>query len=371
MNTQKGIVFETTSSYSIFLTPDGQFQKGIPVPTSIEVGEEVQFRPYTEVKRRKRSFNHAFGGPIIAMAAAVVLFFSVLLPSQSTVSAFVQIDINPSIELGIDNEGTVQLFRGLNDDGMNLKRDIAFWKGKSLSWVLNEIVIRTESIIEETEAIEITTIYQKNVDQATLEQVIENAVTTSTSQIITKKQEVRVIEASVSDREAANEEGVSVQKYHAEIQLKKEEKQKGKKDKLKKQSESNQQDDNKTQTEPDSIHNDVKEQQKSKQGKEQSQKSKNEVKKQSGNKNEEPKNREEKDNQSSSNQKHSNNKKNNENAQNKDKGYTENIDSNNSNERDNESDKEKEHDRNKDRAQGKNGNIGKDRENNKENGIDD
>ena len=219
MNTQKGILFEKTSSYCIFLTPDGLFQKGLPLPASVQVGEEALYRPFSDTRKRTRRANNALTAPIIAMAAIIVLFFSVLLPSQSSVSAFVQIDINPSIELGIDDEGTVQVFRGINEDGKTIKHDIPFWKGQSLSWVLQQIVDRTESIIKGTESIEITTIYQEEINHKTLEKVIATAVTTTTSQIVQKNHEVKVIEASLAERDAANIEGISVQKYKAEIEV--------------------------------------------------------------------------------------------------------------------------------------------------------
>ena len=218
MNTTKGIVFEKTTSYSIFLTPDGLFQRGIPLSTTVEIGEEVFFHPYSEVRKRKISYNTSLTTPLISMVAIIVLFFSVLLPSQTRVSAFVQIDVNPSIELGIDNNGAVQLFRGLNEDGMNVKRDISFWKGKPLSSVLLEIVERTESVIAEAETLEITTIYQENVDHDSLEKAISTAVSTSTTEIEIKKQEIKVIEATIEDRNAANTEGISVRKYQAGIE---------------------------------------------------------------------------------------------------------------------------------------------------------
>ena len=239
MSTNKGIVFKKKTAYSIFLTSDGLFQRGIPLSTTIEVGEEAFFRPFSDVKKRQRPYKLALSAPIIAISAIIMLFFSVLIPSQTTVSAFVQIDINPSIELGIDNDGEVQLFRGINEDGKALKHDISFWKGKSLSWVLQQIVNRTETIHTKTESIEIVTIYQKEVNQVALEKVITTAITTATPKIAAKTQAVHVIEATIKDREAANTEGVSVQKYHAEIEMKKEEK---KLKKEQKQNKRNQQD---------------------------------------------------------------------------------------------------------------------------------
>jgi len=225
MNTQKGIVFETKASYSIFLTSDGLFQKGVPLDGSVQVGEDASFRPYQDVKHWNTAFKTKWSTPIFSIAATIVLLLFVLLPSQTTVSAFVQIDINPSIELGIDKKGTVYLFEGLNEDGKAIKQDISFWKGKPLSWVLLQIIDRSKSITEETEMIEITTIYQNEEGQENLERVIAHAVTTSTSQVMNKKNKVKVINASTSDREIANIEGISVQQYHAGLEVKNEKKQ--------------------------------------------------------------------------------------------------------------------------------------------------
>ena len=226
MNMQKGIVIETTNAYSIFLTSDGLFEKGIPLNSSVLIGEEVYFRPYQNIKQRKMkgSYRSQWMTPILSVVATIVLLFSVLLPAQSNVSAYVQIDINPSIELGISNAGNVYSFKGMNDDGLAIKRDISFWKGKPLSWVLLQIVDRTESLIIKKEVIEITTIYQNDKAHDKLENVIETAVVTSTKQILPKKSVIKVNEATVSDWKSATNKGISVQKYKKDLNEKYKEK---------------------------------------------------------------------------------------------------------------------------------------------------
>lgn len=219
MNMQKGIVFETTTAYSIFLTSDGLFEKGIPLNSNVQIGEEVYFRPYQNIKqlRMKGSYRSQWMTPILSVVATIVLLFSVLLPAQSNVSAYVQFDINPSIELGINNAGNVYSFKGMNEDGLAIKRDISFWKGKSLSWVLLQIVDRTESLIIQEETIEITTIYQNDKAHDKLEKVIETAITTSTNQILPKKNVINVNEATVSEWKSATSKGVSIQKHQKEL----------------------------------------------------------------------------------------------------------------------------------------------------------
>ncbi|MGE6487786.1 anti-sigma-I factor RsgI family protein [Paenisporosarcina sp. NPDC076898] len=219
-------MFETTSSYTIFFTKDGLFEKGIPLPASVEVGDEAFYKPFLNNRRHKAIFNSAWTAPVLSIVATLVLLFSVLLPGQTTVSAYVQIDINPSVELGIDNEGTVYSFKGLNEDGVAIKRDIAFWKGKPLSWVLDQIVDRTETIIKKTDEIEITAIYENDDDHDhdQLERVIIAAVSSSTSEVLSQKQNINISEATVSARDAANKQGISVQEYNTEIEEQQEEK---------------------------------------------------------------------------------------------------------------------------------------------------
>lgn len=224
MDTQNGIVFETKAAYSIFLTSDGLFIKGVPICSSVQVGEEASFRPYKQVKHPKIALKTKWTTPMFAIAATIILLFFILLPSQTTVSAFVQIDINPSIELGIDKNGEVYLFNGLNEDGVALKRAISFWKDKPLSWVMLQIINQSQSI-EENEKINITAIYQNKVEQEILEKVIATAVSTSTSQVLTKKNAVKVINASTSDREIAKVQGISVRQDLAELDVVKEKKQ--------------------------------------------------------------------------------------------------------------------------------------------------
>lgn len=212
MNTQKGIVFENKSSYSIFLTPDGRFQKGLSLVSSASVGEEVSFRPYVAVYKTKFPVKSAVMAPFIAAVAIVLMFFSVLLPAQSTVSAFVQVDFNPSFEFGLDENGFVQQFRGLNEDGIALKREISFWKGKAFPQMLSRIVDQSNLNTKEYPQIEITTIYIEETHQDSLEKLITTAVDDSTTKF--KKESVHINKATVKERLDANSQGVSVDAYN-------------------------------------------------------------------------------------------------------------------------------------------------------------
>jgi len=215
VKTKKGIVFEHTPSYSIFLTEDGRFQKGIPVPSAVLVGEEIEFQPYPSMIQKFSPAKKAWMAPVLAAVAIIFMFFSVLLPAQSNVLAFVQVDINPSVELGIDENGDVQHFIGLNKEGVTLKGEISFWKGKSLSNVLSTIVASSESSSQE-ERIEVTTIYKEKAHHKALENIITTAVAQSTKKMATEP--ILIKEATIEERLKANEKGISVDQFKQNVQ---------------------------------------------------------------------------------------------------------------------------------------------------------
>lgn len=119
---RKGLVMEATPGKIVVLTPTGEFKhlawqkKELPA-----VGSEIVFE--TAVPR----YNFFLTGKFLALAAGIALFFfaipfftAQLFPGNQQVIAYVNIDINPSVELGLDQEGKVREATGLNEDGVKL-----------------------------------------------------------------------------------------------------------------------------------------------------------------------------------------------------------------------------------------------------------
>jgi hypothetical protein len=138
----KGIVMEISESSIIVMNPEGRFEKLPRGTRNCEVGEEILFAP---VKRRFRVPQMTIAS---GLAAAIVLCFVLVSTLTGTVPggqvvAYVTIDINPSVEIGIDNEEIVQDLKGLNSDGDDLIRALVF-KGKSLEKVTSDILDKAE-----------------------------------------------------------------------------------------------------------------------------------------------------------------------------------------------------------------------------------
>ncbi|WNR43693.1 anti-sigma factor domain-containing protein [Paenibacillus roseipurpureus] len=138
----KGIVMELSENSIIVMNAEGRFEKLPRGTRSCELGEEILYAP---VKRRLRVPQMAI---LSGLAAAIVVCFVLVStltgngPGNSVV-AYVTIDINPSVEIGIDNKEVVRDLHGLNRDGEQLIESLVF-EGKSLADVTSAILDKAE-----------------------------------------------------------------------------------------------------------------------------------------------------------------------------------------------------------------------------------
>ncbi|MHA7964479.1 anti-sigma factor domain-containing protein [Paenibacillus sp. CAU 1782] len=120
---KRGVVMSIHSKHAVVMTRDGRFLKA-PLRGNPQIGEEIAFEeelPSGE-DRKRIAFSLRGGYARYGAAAAVLcLLLSVVLvyavSSARTVVAYVTIDINPSIEIGIDKSEKVRVLRALNSDG--------------------------------------------------------------------------------------------------------------------------------------------------------------------------------------------------------------------------------------------------------------
>src|SRR5690606_14677542 len=131
-------IVEQSAKHWVVMTRDGRFLKVGRGVISGEVGKEV-----TIPLQRKRVFAR-----ISASVAAVFLFLMVLGAWQGwffdmghDVVAYVAIDINPSVELGINRSDKVIEARGLNEDGMELINKVHL-EGKKIDEAIRLLISR-------------------------------------------------------------------------------------------------------------------------------------------------------------------------------------------------------------------------------------
>ncbi len=122
MNKIKGLVLESTKKYTYLLTPEGEYFKFPARGQLYEVGSEIELEDIRGA--------HASGHPrkkwlrLGALAAGLLLVVGLFMsqqfspaPGSPVAAAYLDLDINPSLSLALDEEGRVLELTPLNADG--------------------------------------------------------------------------------------------------------------------------------------------------------------------------------------------------------------------------------------------------------------
>jgi hypothetical protein len=137
---RRGTVLETFGGSAVILTPDGEFVR-VKAEEGVQIGQEIAWSEADRlpaaaprVSQRMRRWTGA------ASAAAALLLLTAALWSFRTppVVAYVSMDINPSIEMGLDAKERVRKLTALNPDAESLVAGVAF-KGRAVEEVTREV----------------------------------------------------------------------------------------------------------------------------------------------------------------------------------------------------------------------------------------
>ncbi|TBL70558.1 anti-sigma factor domain-containing protein [Paenibacillus thalictri] len=215
----KGVVMEITDKHIIVMTPEGQFEKLARKKRQCDIGEEIVFAS-TSINWRSPSVAGKS-----ALAAAVV-FCLVLFGSFAgklgtpDVVAYVSMDINPSVELGIDDMENVIELRGLNQDGAELIQAVEF-KNKKLEDVTGTLLDKAEQkslakgegeiVIASTTVKEQAKVSDVAIAQRLKQQVESHIKTTHPDR--SEDYQVTAFAAPQEIRDTASQNGLSMGKY--------------------------------------------------------------------------------------------------------------------------------------------------------------
>lgn len=144
MRTQRAVVLEKSGTVCTVLTADGSFRRVRRFSTA-EAGEEI------EIKEGLSGLRQEWGSFPAWATAAVLLFFVLTgiwrfgLSRPEVPVAFLSVDINPSMELGLDAQDQVLQIKAVNQDAQTLLKGLPY-KGQSSQAVLDEIVTKAVSL---------------------------------------------------------------------------------------------------------------------------------------------------------------------------------------------------------------------------------
>lgn len=142
---KRGIVMNVYEQYAVVMTADGAFLRA-PVHGKPQIGEEIVFEEeYRETAERRRTIKSVYRYP---GAAAIVLLLLlpmllVMFRDAHPVVAYVSMDINPSIEIGVDSDNRVRELHALNKDGESIVKGLSY-KGIAVEQVAASLLERAK-----------------------------------------------------------------------------------------------------------------------------------------------------------------------------------------------------------------------------------
>ncbi|XID93218.1 anti-sigma factor domain-containing protein [Paenibacillaceae bacterium WGS1546] len=161
---KRGTIMSLEGRTAIVLTPDGQFVRVRRRPQfdiGDEVGIEASERSFVS-RRRVRLWQSG------ALASAVLIaLFAVVLFRTPPVVAYVSLDVNPSLEIGLDAGERVRELRAVNEDATSIVAGIEY-RGKPIESVMNELarkLIEQRALTPEDGGVMIASVPVKKVDE--------------------------------------------------------------------------------------------------------------------------------------------------------------------------------------------------------------
>lgn len=149
---KKGIVMELHRNYTIIMTKEGSFLKAKPCKNGVIIGEEVAYEPL-EFNKRHISILHSWRmlkTPVKTFFMTCVILLILLplymLSGERESYAYVTLDINPSIEMEVNEQFNVQTIRALNDEALLIMDQLPNYQDE----LLEEVIGRILDISEQT-----------------------------------------------------------------------------------------------------------------------------------------------------------------------------------------------------------------------------
>ncbi|WML43481.1 anti-sigma factor domain-containing protein [Neobacillus sp. PS3-40] len=215
---KKGILIEINDAHLTLLTPSGEFLHAKNLNQSYTIGEELFFYPIQEPKKNSTYIlSNLFRiKPLPAFLVAFLLFLGTFIPMYQTnkAYAYMSIDVNPSIELGVNKSMKVVNLTAYNLDGKKIISHIDDWKKEKVSQVAHSILneMKKQGYLKENHVIIISTVRIEKTEKP-----VEKKLTESMNEIKETVKEnhlqLTVLTGSEKEMEKAHHLGITTGKY--------------------------------------------------------------------------------------------------------------------------------------------------------------
>lgn len=147
---KNGIIMEIKRDILVMMTSEGEFLTGRKQPNQhYTIGEEIPFFPlHHEPARGKRSFIWNWKASTVLLTAIILILtlFSSGFIQSNQAYAYVSVDINPSMELTLNEKQQVIKITPYNQDAKVLLEELDGWENIDVSEVTEEIFLLCEEM---------------------------------------------------------------------------------------------------------------------------------------------------------------------------------------------------------------------------------
>jgi len=215
---KKGIVLEVHDEHVTILTPEGEFLKSRKQKGQVHLGEEIVFFPLHRAESAKKgrlALDLRGKWAIISVMTAIILAFT-LYPryTSNQVYAYVSVDVNPSIELGINKDMKVISMDAYNEDGESIIKQMKDWEKQDITSVSSQIfdIFRQKGFLTENSEVLIASVLSNDTNSG-WKTLMQNKITTISEKVQQDKVSITTLETTIKERADALKEGMSPGKY--------------------------------------------------------------------------------------------------------------------------------------------------------------
>ncbi|WP_082234775.1 anti-sigma factor domain-containing protein [Halobacillus massiliensis] len=209
---RKGIVMEQSKKFTIVMTSEGSFLKAKRLKNA-EIGMEVYFQAYEPGSMiGKFMLIHRLKIATAVLALLLSMFPTYLWHEGNKAYALVNMDINPSVEMKVNEKMKVIDIQALNEDAEEMIASLEDWKKSSVSKVALQMIkfSRAEGLLNSEHQVLIGVSYLEGTSDLDFSDQIE-------SYLDERMQDILLASYTVPDtvRVQAEEEGFSVNEIMA------------------------------------------------------------------------------------------------------------------------------------------------------------
>ncbi|MEH7436536.1 anti-sigma factor domain-containing protein [Neobacillus drentensis] len=219
---KKGIIMEINEGFLTLLTPEGEFLQSRKQNQPYSLGEEIYFFPIESVNgfKTKRSIKNMFKLKTAwAVMVALIIFIGTFIPNHQNnkAYAYMSIDVNPSVELGVNKQMKVVELTGYNKEGKEIISHLKDWKKEDVSELTKAILseMKKAGYLKEHHQVIISTVRIEQPEQK-VEDKLQRKLDKIEASVNKEKVEVIVLTATQKELQKAHKQGVTAGKYQEE-----------------------------------------------------------------------------------------------------------------------------------------------------------